>query len=227
MKVLVVEDDRYIRDGLCEILLNEGYDTVVAADGRQALERFHADGPHFVLLDIMMPGANGYDVCRAVRAVDAEIPIIFISAKSEEIDRVLGLELGADDFIVKPFGVKEVVARIRAVTRRCLRTRGAAHAPPFTLADLEVLPAELRARRGAETFELSLREVGILKLLHENTGRVVARDVFFSRLWGLDHVPNSRTLDQQISKLRRRVERDPSEPRIIRTVHGHGYRFDG
>ena len=225
--MLVAEDDRHIRDGLCAILANEGYETIVAADGSEALARFQSDGPHFVLLDIMMPGSSGYDVCREIRARNPEVPIIFISAKSEEIDRVLGLELGADDFIVKPFGVKEVVARIRAVTRRCLRTRGAAHAPPFVMRDLEVFPAELRARRAGESCELSLREVGILRLLHENTGRVVAREVFFSRLWGLDHLPNSRTLDQQISKLRRRVEADPADPRIIRTVHGHGYRFEG
>ena len=227
MKVLVAEDDRHIRDGLCAILGNEGYETVVAADGKEALARFLSEGPHFVLLDIMMPGSSGYEVCREIRARNPEVPIIFISAKSEEIDRVLGLELGADDFIVKPFGVKEVVARIRAVTRRCLRTRGAAHSPPFVMRDLEVFPAELRARRAGATCELSLREVGILRLLHENTGRVVAREVFFSRLWGLDHVPNSRTLDQQISKLRRRVEADPAAPCIIRTVHGHGYRFEG
>jgi len=227
MKVLLAEDDRHIREGLAAILTAEGYEAVTATDGREALARFIADGPHFVLLDIMMPGQSGYDVCKAIRARNPDVPIIFISAKSEEIDRVLGLELGADDFIVKPFGVKEVVARIRAVTRRCLRTGGSAQAPPFVMADLEVFPAELRARRAGETFELSLREVGILRLLSENVGRVVNRDLFFNRLWGFDHVPNSRTLDQQISKLRRRVEVDPAHPRLIRTVHGIGYRFDG
>jgi len=227
MKVLLAEDDRHIREGLAAILAAEGYEAVTAVDGREALARFIADGPHFVLLDIMMPGQSGYDVCKAIRARNPDVPIIFISAKSEEIDRVLGLELGADDFIVKPFGVKEVVARIRAVTRRCLRTGGNAHAPPFVMADLEVFPAELRARRGGDTFELSLREVGILRLLAENLGRVVNRDLFFNRLWGFDHVPNSRTLDQQISKLRRRIEVDPAHPRLIRTVHGIGYRFDG
>jgi DNA-binding response OmpR family regulator len=226
MKVLLAEDDRHIREGLRDILLAEGYETIVAADGREALRLYTADAPHFVLLDIMMPGANGYDVCREIRARDPDIPIIFISAKSEEIDRVVGLELGGDDFIVKPFGVKEVVARIRAVTRRCLRTRGPAASPPFTMADLEVLPGELRARRDGQTIDLSLREAGILRLLHEHAGRVVDRDTFFNRLWGLDHVPNSRTLDQQISKLRRRIERDPTSPRIIKTVHGSGYRYD-
>jgi DNA-binding response OmpR family regulator len=227
MKVLVAEDDRHIREGLCAILSDEGYETVVAADGREALARFVADVPHFVLLDIMMPGASGYDVCREIRARNPDVPIIFISAKSEEIDRVLGLELGADDFIVKPFGVKEVVARIRAVARRCLRTRSAGHAPPFVMGELEIFPGEMRARRQDVTFDLSLREVGILQLLHENKGRVVSREIFFSRLWGLEHLPNSRTLDQQISKLRHRIERDAAAPCLIRTVHGHGYRYDG
>jgi DNA-binding response OmpR family regulator len=226
MKVLLAEDDRHIREGLRDILLAEGYETIVAADGREALRLYAAEAPHFVLLDIMMPGANGYDVCREIRARNPDIPIIFISAKSEEIDRVVGLELGGDDFIVKPFGVKEVVARIRAVTRRCLRAPGPTPSPPFTMAELEVLPAELRARRDGELIDLSLREAGILRLLHEHAGRVVDRDTFFNRLWGLDHVPNSRTLDQQVSKLRRRIERDPAHPRIIKTVHGIGYRYD-
>src|SRR4029077_12098650 len=138
-----------------------------------------------------------------------------------------GLELGADDFIAKPFGVKEVVARIRAVTRRCLRAAGRLGEPPFTMGDLEVVPAELRARRGAEVIDLSLREVGILRLLAESRGQVVGRDAFFNRLWGLDHVPNSRTLDQQIAKLRKRIELDPKRPRLIVTVHGAGYRYEG
>jgi two-component system, OmpR family, alkaline phosphatase synthesis response regulator PhoP len=226
MKVLLAEDDRHIREGLRDILLAEGYETITAADGTEAMRLFQADAPHFVLLDIMMPGANGYDVCREIRARDPDVPIIFISAKSEEIDRVVGLELGGDDFIVKPFGVKEVVARIRAITRRCLRTRGPAQSPPFNMGDFQVFPAELRARRGESTYELSLREVGILRLLHENAGKVVDRDTFFNRLWGLAHAPNSRTLDQQVSKLRRRIEVDPAKPRLIRTVHGIGYRYD-
>ncbi len=227
MKVLVVEDDHHIREGLRDILLAEGYKAITASDGREGIRLYLAESPHFVLLDIMMPGANGYDVCREIRARDADVPIMFISAKSEEVDRVVGLELGADDFVVKPFGVKEVVARIRAVTRRCFRARGPSQPPPFKMGDLEVFPSELRARRGDATIELSLREVGILRLLHENQGRVVDRDTFFNQLWGLEHVPNSRTLDQQISKLRRRVEVDTAKPRLIRTVHGAGYRYDG
>jgi DNA-binding response OmpR family regulator len=226
MKVLVAEDDKNIREGLLAILAGEGYQTIAAADGREALARFEAEAPHFVLLDIMMPALNGYDVCRRIRASNADVPVIFISAKSEEIDRVLGLELGADDFIAKPFGVKEVIARIRAVTRRCLRSAGPLREPPFRMGDLEVTPAELRARRGDRTIDLSLREVGILRLLVENRGQVVGRDAFFNRLWGLDHVPNSRTLDQQIAKLRKRIEIDPKQPRLIVTVHGAGYRHE-
>lgn len=227
MKVLVVEDDGNIREGLLAILQAEGYETCSASDGREGLARFEAERPQFVLLDVMMPAMNGYDVFKRMRAVDPNVPIVFVSAKSEEIDRVLGLELGADDYIPKPFGVKEVVARIRAVTRRCLRAEAPSASPPFVMRDLEVVPAELRARRGAEVIDLSLREVGILRLLNEQRGRVVDRDQFWNRLWGFEHAPNSRTLDQQISKLRKRIEVDPAEPEIIRTVHGVGYRFDG
>ena len=228
MRVLVAEDDPNIRGGLVEILEAEGYATIVAADGQQALDRIAGERPDFVLLDIMMPKVNGYDVCRAVRRDDPDLPIIFISAKSEEIDRVLGLELGADDFIQKPFGVREVIARIRAVTRRCLRRPGRADKDaPFHFGDLEVQPAELRAYRGRRAIDLSLRDVKILVALHSRKGQVVDRETFFSECWGLDHMPNSRTLDQHISKLRKRIEPDPRNPSLIRTVHGVGYRHEG
>lgn len=232
MKVLIAEDDRNIRLGLDEILREEGYATVLAEDGREALELYLRETPDFLCLDIMMPGVNGYEVCREIRRKDPDVPIVFISAKSEEIDRVLGLELGADDYILKPFGVREVLARIRAVTRRTIE-RHLARGPkaealqPFRMEDLEVLPAELRARRGSELIDLSLRDVKILALLYRKRGQVVDRGLLFDECWGLDHVPNSRTLDQHISQLRKRIERDVKEPRIIRTVHGAGYRFEG
>ena len=227
MKVLVAEDDANIRQGLVEILEDEGYQVVAARDGVEALKLFERDAPDFVCLDIMMPGKSGYDVCRAIRAKQSNVPIIFISAKSEEIDRVVGLELGADDFIMKPFGVREVVARIRAVSRRCLAQRPEQDGPrPFTLGDLEVIPAELRARRGEVSFDLSLRETRLLRLFFDNPGRVLDRNRIFNECWGLDFLPNSRTLDQLVSQLRKRIEVDPKEPRIIRTVHGVGYRWD-
>jgi DNA-binding response OmpR family regulator len=227
MKVLIAEDDPNTRAGLAEILEAEGYDVLATKDGKEALRLFASESPDFVCLDIMMPGMSGYDVCREIRRSDTGIPVIFISAKSEEIDTVVGLELGADDFIVKPFGVKEVVARIRAVTRRRFATANATPLPSsFRLGDLEVFPTELRARRGGTVIELSLRDIRILKLLHENRGVVLSRDTFFNKCWGLDHVPNSRTLDQHIAQLRKRIEIDPKNPAIVLTVHGVGYRYD-
>jgi DNA-binding response OmpR family regulator len=225
MKVLIAEDDPHTRAGLSEILEAEGYQVLTAQDGKDALRVFKQESPEFVCLDIMMPGMSGYDVCREIRRADANVPVIFISAKSEEIDTVVGLELGADDFIVKPFGVKEVVARIRAVTRRRLTTTPAVPSS-FRLADLEVFPSELRARRAGTTIDLSLRDIKILALLHEKKGVVITRDMFFNKCWGLDHVPNSRTLDQHIAQLRKRIEIDAKNPVIVRTVHGVGYRYD-
>jgi DNA-binding response OmpR family regulator len=227
MKVLIAEDDRHIRAGLEEILRDEGYDTVSAEDGARALELYRRHSPDFVCLDIMMPVMNGYDVCREIRRIDTRVPVIFISAKSEEVDRVLGLELGADDYIMKPFGVREVLARIRAVTRRCFaKGHKPAESRPFRMGDLEVQPAELRARRDDRVVDLSLRDVKILQVLFREKGKVVGRDMLFRECWGLDHIAHSRSLDQQISQLRKRIERDPRQPEIIKTVYGAGYRFE-
>ena len=204
LRVLVAEDDPHIAAGLAELLSGEGYEVTVCPDGAVALERWRALRPEIVLLDIMMPRMNGYDVCREIRRSDARAAILFLSARSEEIDRVLGLELGADDYINKPFGVKEVLARIRAVSRRCLALQATetprAGSIAFVIGDLEVSPAELRARRGEATIDLSLRDVRILALLHREAGRVCDRDLFFRECWGYDHLPNSRTLDQHIAR---------------------------
>ncbi len=226
MKVLIVEDDMLTRDGLAELLNAEGYDVTVAENGEVAVAQFEAARPDFVCLDVMMPKMSGYEVCRHIRQQDDQIPIIFISAKSEEIDKVVGLELGADDFIVKPFGVKEVLARIRAVTRRCLGNQPTERVSEFMMKDLLVRPAELRAIRGEETIDLSLRDIQILQLLFEQSGKAVDRQSMFQKCWGLQHVQNSRTLDQHISQLRKRIEVDAKSPEIIKTVHGVGYRFD-
>ncbi len=228
MRVLVAEDDDNIRNGLIEVLEREGYTPTAARDGQEALDRFRAEAPDFVCLDIMMPHLSGYDVCRDIRRENANVPIIFISAKSEEVDKVLGLELGADDFIMKPFGVREVIARIRAVTRRAFAAQSPAKAPaPFRMLDLEVVPAELRAKRGEQVIDLSLREVRILETFHKNPGRVLDRNMLLDACWGQDYFPNSRTLDQHICQLRKHIEKDPKEPALIRTVHGAGYRYDG
>jgi DNA-binding response OmpR family regulator len=228
MKVLIAEDDDHIRNGLAEVLRGEGYQTVCARDGIEALQLYEREKPQFVCLDIMMPGVDGYEVCRRIRRGDPNVPVIFISAKSEEVDRVVGLELGADDFIQKPFGVREVIARIRAVTRRYTAAQtGNKKAAPMVMGDLTVLPDELRARRRDAVIDLSLRDVRMLELLHRNRGKVVDRNQFFDECWGREYMPSSRTLDQHIAQLRRRIEIDPKSPAIILTVHGVGYRYDG
>jgi len=228
MKVLVAEDNPLTLGGLTEVLRSEGYRVLQAASGTLALELFERETPDFVCLDVMMPGINGYDLCRRMRAACPQTPIVFITAKSEEVDKVLGLELGGDDFIVKPFGLKEVVARIRAVTRRCRQSTAlSVEQTPFQMGDVTVYPAELRARRGDETIELSLRDVKVLELLHSHRGRVLDRNTILNCCWGEDYFPNSRSLDQHISQLRKRIEIDPKSPAIIRTVHGAGYRYEG
>ncbi len=235
MKVLIAEDDPATRAGLTEILTNEGYQVVTAADGLQAWSVFENTHPDLVCLDIMMPGRDGYELCKKIRASGATTPVIFISAKGTEIDKVLGLELGADDFIVKPFGVREVVARVRAVTRRCLARVAATAAPggpdplpgePFTLGPWHVNPHQLRASRGESAIDLSLREVRILALFARNPGKVLDRNTIFNHCWGEEHLPGSRTLDQHVAQLRKRLEDDPRNPTLIKTVHGAGYRWE-
>ncbi|MBL8816109.1 MAG: response regulator transcription factor [Planctomyces sp.] len=225
MKVLVAEDDRLTREGLVEVLEAEGYTVIAAPDGQEAIRLFQRESPQFVCLDIMMPSRSGYEACRSIRAISPDVPIIFISAKAEEIDRLVGFDLGADDFIVKPFSVREVVARIRAVARRCTAKQHP-QVPDFQMHDLHVVPSELRARRGEQMIELSPRDVAILQLLFLNPGKVLDRNLIFRHAWGEDYFPNSRTLDQHISQLRKRIELDPRNPRIIQTIHGAGYRFD-
>ncbi len=232
MKILVAEDDMHIRQGLSDLLSQEGYEVETAENGKYALEQFKTCSPDFVILDIMMPEMDGYSVCREIRAVDNDIPIVFLSAKSEEIDRVIGLELGADDYISKPFGTREVVARIRAITRRVLKdhnTEESKNSPSekaFAFGDFEVIPNELRAKKGPDCIDLSLREIKVLQTLAQHQGEVVSRDLLFNECWGYDHMPNSRTLDQHISKLRKLIEVDASDPQLIKTVHGAGYRYE-
>ena len=156
-----------------------------------------------------------------------QISVVALDSNIGMIDRVLGLELGADDYITKPFGTREVVARIRAITRRLLKSDESVDAQSFMFGDLQVYPNELRARRGEDPVDLSLREIRILELFNRHRGEVVTRDQLFDHAWGYKHMPNSRTLDQHISKLRKRIETDPANPSLITTVYGAGYRYDG
>lgn len=223
MKILFADDDPITLESLDACATQEGFTTLLARDGREALELWRKHRPDLLCLDIMMPHVDGFDVCRQVRAADPAVPVLFLSAKNEEIDVVVGLQLGADDFVRKPFGKHELLARIRTALRRVqARSTAPRH---FTMRDLTVYPRELRVERAGRSIDISPREAGILELLHQHAGAVVDRDTILNRCWGLDYFPESRTLDQHIAKLRKRIERDPAAPEIIDTVRGAGYRF--
>jgi DNA-binding response OmpR family regulator len=228
--ILVAEDDVHIREGLVDTLESEGYRVTSAADGRKASDLLKANTYDLILLDLMMPEKSGYDLCRDIRAKDKETPIIMLTAKGEEIDKVLGLELGADDYVTKPFGVHELLARISAVLRRSNRrpeSDGASSAMPaeFPFGDAVVNTRQFRLIKGGETVDLSEREVTLLHLFHSNPDEVLSRDKLLNDVWGIDYYGTTRTLDQHIAQLRKKVEPNPASPTFIHTVHGVGYRY--
>ncbi|MCX8712024.1 response regulator transcription factor [Gilliamella sp. B3464] len=227
MKILIAEDDKNIRTVIADILEQEGYKVIEAANGKIALKLFRQSLPDFIILDIMMPELDGYSVCREIRKSDEDIPILFLSVKNEEIDRVIGLELGADDYMGKPFGVHELRARIKAIVKRCLKSKQSSQLVNdfFPFGDLKIYPIELCAKRNDQIIELSLREVRILECLYQHKNQVVTRDTLFDYVWGYDYSPNSRTIDQHISKLRKQIEINPLNPCLIKTIHGIGYRY--
>ncbi len=227
MNVLIAEDDVNILEGLVKLLEREGYSCQKAPDGEEALNMYQEQKPDFIILDIMMPKVNGYDVCREIRKNDKNIPILFLSAKSEEIDKVVGLELGADDFVSKPFGTRELMARVRAISRRVLHKDTAnTVVDNFAMGAIDVYPLELRASRNENSIELGPRDVKILQLLHSKKGKVVTRNELFDVCWGESFFGTTRALDQHISQLRKKIEDNPKEPEIIKTVHGVGYRYE-
>jgi DNA-binding response OmpR family regulator len=225
MTILVAEDDPMTRRALAEILTAEGFAVVTAPEGNRAWELFNAGGFALVCLDIMMPGRSGYDLCRKIREKDKTVPMLFISAKAEELDKVLGLELGADDFIVKPFGAREVVARIRAVLRRFERSGPAAEVlASWAFGRWSVDAGTMRAVDGDQVIDLTAREVGLLELFHRHRGQVLSRVRILQLLWGWEEAPRTRTLDQHIAVLRKKLgDRDQT---LIQTVQGVGYRFE-
>lgn len=223
MTILLAEDDPLTLEALAACIEDEGFETLSASDGKQALELWSKHRPQLLCLDIMMPGVDGFEVCRRVRAADPAVPILFLSAKNEEADVVVGLGLGADDFIRKPFTRAEVIARIRAALRRVLSDNSRS----FRMNDLTVRPDVLIAERNGTPIELTRREVSMLELLYRHVGKPVSRDAFLDACWGLDYFPDSRTLDQHVLMLRKKIEQDPAKPEIIETVRGTGYRFRG
>jgi two-component system alkaline phosphatase synthesis response regulator PhoP len=226
MRILIADDDLHLRRGIADLLALEGFETVVAEDGVAAWDVFQAQRPEFCILDVMMPRMNGFDLCRVIRREDAQVPILLLTARDQEIDRVIGLEIGADDYVPKPFGSRELVARIRAILRRTRRDEPACPTGRFRMDDIEIDLKALRAFRDGRSIDLTSREASLLSVLHARAGQAVRRDELFDLCWGRDYMPNSRSLDQYVSALRRKIERDPASPRIIRSVHGVGYRYE-
>jgi DNA-binding response OmpR family regulator len=228
-RILIVEDEAPLAAGLSDLLAGEGYQPVLAADGRQALELFRRRKPELVLLDVMLPEKSGYEVCREIRLEDPRVPILMLTAKGQELDRIAGLELGADDYIVKPFGVGELLARIRAAFRRQRALEPAAGPEPEELAfaDVRVDPRRLELRKAGRRQALSPRELALLKLFCSRRGEVLDRDTLLEKVWGVRYEGTTRTLDQHVAQLRKKIEDDPARPRLLLTVHGVGYRLAG
>jgi DNA-binding response OmpR family regulator len=230
--ILVVEDDANIRAGLIDTLESEGYRTTSAVNGEQALAFFQQERFDLVLLDIMLPKKSGYDVCRAIRATNAAIPVVMLTAKGEEIDKVVGLQLGADDYITKPFGVHELLARIAAILRRSCRDGATgpgekAKTPDrFSIGPAAVDALQYQVRVGKNVAPLSARELQLLRHFHAHPNEVLSRDQLLNAVWGVHYLGTTRTLDQHIAQLRKKLELHPDQPRIIMTVHGVGYRYD-
>lgn len=225
VKILVVEDDRPILTGLVDLLRGEGYEVAAAEDGKEALRAYAQARPNLILLDIMIPEKSGYDVCREIRAQDSLTPILMLTAKGQEADKVAGLELGADDYVVKPFGVSELLARVRALLRRNRKEKPAKDMSPIAFGRVRIDPRTYEGRRGKKAFTVTGRELQLLRLFLDRDGEVVERFALLEAVWGIKYEGTTRTLDQHIAKLRQKVEDDPADPRHILTVHGVGYRF--
>ncbi|MBN2418163.1 MAG: response regulator transcription factor [Deltaproteobacteria bacterium] len=231
MSILVAEDDPNILTGLVDILESEGYNVATAANGEKALRLFEKESFDLIILDIMMPEISGYDVCKKIRAKDEDTPIIMLTAKGEEIDKVVGLKLGADDYISKPFGVHELLARIQAVIRRCKRNNNQQNKHPetpesFSFGDAVVDTKKYRMTRKGKNMDLSEREVMLLQYFYSHPNEVLSRDQLLNAVWGIDYYGTTRTLDQHIAQLRKKIEKDPSNPCLIKTVHRIGYRYE-
>ena len=224
-RVLVVEDEESFSDALSFMLRKEGFEVGVAATGPDALDSFDRLGADLVLLDLMLPGLSGTEVCRALRAKSA-VPIIMVTAKDGEIDKVVGLELGADDYVTKPYSSRELVARIRAVLRR------GSEVEDLMLATLEAGGVRMDVERhlvtiAGQSIGLPLKEFDLLELFLRNAGRVLTRHQLIDRVWGFDYVGDTKTLDVHVKRLRAKIEAEPANPVLLLTVRGLGYKFEG
>jgi DNA-binding response OmpR family regulator len=222
--ILVIEDEPQLALGLKDALEFEGFLVLTCGTGREGAEKAKTERPHAVLLDLMLPDVNGYQVCEEIRRSDPIVPILMLTAKSQEADKIRGLDAGADDYVTKPFSVGELVARIRAIFRRTQRAPET-QTQSFKIGDVSINLATHSLQRGDHQESLSFYEVELLRLLHERLGQPVSRDEILNKIWGLDASPTNRTIDNFIVKLRRKIERSPDKPEHILTVYGFGYKL--
>ena len=227
-KVLIVEDDPHILLGLEEVLKSEGYETAACSRGDEALAAVAKFQPNLIVLDVMLPGASGYDICKQLRAKKNATPILMLTAKGQEIDKVIGLDLGADDYVTKPFGVRELLARIQALLRRSGNPASGSEPvaeSPFQIGSATIDPKTFVLQRGRVAEALTAKEVKLLQVFHAHVGEVLSRDKLLNEVWGYNYYGTTRTLDQVIVQLRKKLN-DPAEnPRHLLTVHGVGYKL--
>src|SRR5213594_3579280 len=221
-RILIVDDEPEIVRGLEDNLRFEGYQTASAANGEEALALAQSAAPDLILLDVMMPRMSGWDVCRALREKGVEVPVIMLTARGAEVDRVLGLELGADDYVTKPFSLRELLARVRAVLRRPGPRQ---KFEEFAFGDVRVRPRGRQVFKAGREVRMTRKEFDLLVFLVEHRGEVITRERLLDEVWGYERFPTTRTVDTHVLKLRRKFEADPDRPRWILTVHVQGYRF--
>ncbi len=224
-RILIVEDEPAMVAGLRDNFEFEGYEVISADNGVAGLERALADAPDLVVLDVMMPQMSGLDVCKQLKAKRPSVPIIMLTARGQEIDKVVGLELGADDYVTKPFSIRELMARVKAVLRRASPQASAPEVHKFS--DVEVNVRSNEVLRAGTPIELSAKEFALLAYFISHPAETLSRDRLLDAVWGYDNYPNTRTVDTHIVHLRQKLELNPEEPRLILTVHGSGYKFVG
>ena len=226
-KIVIVEDDPSILLGLETLLKSEGFDVAVCARGDKAVPFIFERQPNLIILDVMLPGRNGFDVCKQLRERKFDAPILMLTAKGQELDKVIGLDSGADDYVTKPFGVRELVARVNALLRRAQGTalHGGAGDASFRVGPNEINPKTLQLRRGKVVEELTARELKLLQLMHAHPGEVFSRDRLLTDVWGYNYAGTTRTLDQTIVQIRRKLGDSADDPKYLLTVHGVGYKL--
>lgn len=222
-RILVIEDDPAILRGLADNLKFESHEVLTASDGEAGYRSIREQKPDLIILDLMLPKLSGYELCRKVRDEGVTTPIMMLTARGEEGDRVLGLDLGADDYVTKPFSVRELMARVRALLRRAHPPRSGPEELRFD--DVVIDFRRYEARKGDQTLEMTRKEFGVLRLLASRPGEVVTRDELLNEVWGLENYPTTRTVDNHIATLRAKLETNPSAPRHLLTVHGVGYKL--